>query len=192
MQSRVRVPRAARHRIKIHRADRPVNVGDHRRGRDGRHFCPWKPTPPSSSAAAAVVRLVGDDQRLAAIGAGAVVLRDIQASYGAVRLSELHRFTDPAEGRRPRPPRRQIRSARLLPGPATRPRRRPHHHPRRRLQRLAERPQPSLDAIMLAPTRDLSDLVRALNQRARAHRLADNAPGRQVSWPTATGPASAT
>ena len=30
---------------------------------------------------------------------------------------------------------------------------------------------------MLAPTRDL---VRALNQRARAHRLADNAPGRQV------------
>jgi limonene-1,2-epoxide hydrolase len=42
------------------------------------------------------VRLVGDDQQLAAIGAGGV-LRDIQASYGAVRLSELHRFTDPAE-----------------------------------------------------------------------------------------------
>jgi conjugative relaxase-like TrwC/TraI family protein len=42
------------------------------------------------------VRLVGDDQQLAAIGAGGV-LRDIQASHGAVRLSELHRFTDPAE-----------------------------------------------------------------------------------------------
>jgi hypothetical protein len=42
------------------------------------------------------VRLVGDDQQLAAIGAGGV-LRDIQASYGAVRLSELDRFTDPAE-----------------------------------------------------------------------------------------------
>ena len=42
------------------------------------------------------VRLVGDDQQLAAIGAGGV-LRDIQASHGALRLSELHRFVDPAE-----------------------------------------------------------------------------------------------
>jgi hypothetical protein len=42
------------------------------------------------------VRLVGDDQQLAAVGAGGV-LRDIAHTYGAVRLSELHRFTDPAE-----------------------------------------------------------------------------------------------
>jgi limonene-1,2-epoxide hydrolase len=42
------------------------------------------------------VRLIGDDQQLAAIGAGGV-LRDIQASHGAVSLTELHRFTDPAE-----------------------------------------------------------------------------------------------
>jgi hypothetical protein len=42
------------------------------------------------------VRLVGDDQQLAAIGAGGV-LRDIQANHGAVRLRQLHRFTDPAE-----------------------------------------------------------------------------------------------
>jgi conjugative relaxase-like TrwC/TraI family protein len=42
------------------------------------------------------VRLIGDDQQLAAIGAGGV-LRDIQASHGAVRLTELLRFTDPAE-----------------------------------------------------------------------------------------------
>jgi ATP-dependent exoDNAse (exonuclease V) alpha subunit len=42
------------------------------------------------------VRLIGDDQQLAAIGAGGV-LRDIQATYGAVRLTELLRFTDPAE-----------------------------------------------------------------------------------------------
>ena len=42
------------------------------------------------------VRLVGDDQQLAAIGAGGV-LRDIKETYGALRLSELHRFTDPAE-----------------------------------------------------------------------------------------------
>jgi hypothetical protein len=34
-----------------------------------------------------------------------------------------------------------------------------------------------LDTIMLAPTREL---VRALNQRARGHRLAGAAPGRQV------------
>jgi hypothetical protein len=44
----------------------------------------------------ASIRLVGDDQQLAAIGAGGV-LRDIQASHGAVRLTKLHRFTDPAE-----------------------------------------------------------------------------------------------
>jgi conjugative relaxase-like TrwC/TraI family protein len=44
----------------------------------------------------ASVRLVGDDQQLAAIGAGGV-LRDIQQSNGALRLNELHRFTDAAE-----------------------------------------------------------------------------------------------
>jgi ATP-dependent exoDNAse (exonuclease V) alpha subunit len=42
------------------------------------------------------VRLVGDDQQLAAIGAGGV-LRDIEITHGALRLTELHRFTDPAE-----------------------------------------------------------------------------------------------
>jgi ATP-dependent exoDNAse (exonuclease V) alpha subunit len=42
------------------------------------------------------LRLVGDDQQLAAIGAGGV-LRDIKAGYGAVRLTELHWFADPAE-----------------------------------------------------------------------------------------------
>src|SRR5207344_902279 len=46
----------------------------------------------------ASIRLVGDDQQLAAIGAGGV-LRDIKTQHGAVQLSELHRFTDPAEGR---------------------------------------------------------------------------------------------
>ncbi|WP_366525324.1 MobF family relaxase [Propioniciclava sp.] len=43
------------------------------------------------------VRLIGDDQQLAAIGAGGV-LRDIQAQHGAVQLNELVRFADPAEG----------------------------------------------------------------------------------------------
>ncbi len=42
------------------------------------------------------VRLIGDDQQLAAISAGGV-LRDIAHSHGAVDLSELMRFADPAE-----------------------------------------------------------------------------------------------
>jgi hypothetical protein len=42
------------------------------------------------------VRLIGDDHQLAAIGAGGV-LRDIQAVHGADRLTEIHRFHDPAE-----------------------------------------------------------------------------------------------
>ena len=44
----------------------------------------------------ASVRLIGDDQQLAAIGAGGI-LRDIKHTHGALQLSELHRFTDPAE-----------------------------------------------------------------------------------------------
>jgi AAA domain len=44
----------------------------------------------------ASVRLIGDDQQLAAIGAGGV-LRDIQHTHGALHLAELHRFTNPAE-----------------------------------------------------------------------------------------------
>jgi ATP-dependent exoDNAse (exonuclease V) alpha subunit len=44
----------------------------------------------------ASVRLVGDDQQLAAIGAGGV-LSDIQHSHGVLRLTKLHRFTNPAE-----------------------------------------------------------------------------------------------
>ena len=43
------------------------------------------------------VRLIGDDQQLAAIGAGGV-LRDIAHTHGALHLSQLMRFTDPAEG----------------------------------------------------------------------------------------------
>ncbi|TQN43715.1 DNA primase catalytic core [Blastococcus colisei] len=43
------------------------------------------------------VRLIGDDQQLAAIGAGGV-LRDIVATHGAVTLSQVLRFTDPDTG----------------------------------------------------------------------------------------------
>jgi hypothetical protein len=43
------------------------------------------------------VRLIGDDQQLAAVGAGGV-LRDIQATHGSLHLTELMRFADPSEG----------------------------------------------------------------------------------------------
>jgi hypothetical protein len=115
------------------------------------------------------VRLVGDDQQLAAIGAGGV-LRDIAHTHGAVRLTELHRFTDPAEG---------AASLALRDG---RPEALGFYLDQRRvhvgdLATLTEEVfsawqtdrSSGLDAIMLAPTRDL---VSQLNKRARAHRLA--------------------
>ena len=43
------------------------------------------------------VRLIGDDQQLAAIGAGGV-LRDLSEVHGAVTLSQVMRFTDPKTG----------------------------------------------------------------------------------------------
>ena len=42
------------------------------------------------------VRLIGDDQQLAAIGAGGI-LRDIKHTHDALQLTELHRFNDPTE-----------------------------------------------------------------------------------------------
>jgi len=45
----------------------------------------------------ASVRLIGDDRQLAAIGAGGV-LRDIATTHGVIRLDELMRFGDLAEG----------------------------------------------------------------------------------------------
>jgi AAA domain/TrwC relaxase len=123
------------------------------------------------------VRLVGDDQQLAAIGAGGV-LRDIQASYGAVRLSELHRFTDPAE------------AAATLALRDGRPEALGFYLDRRRVHigdptttldgvfiAWQNDRNHGLDTIMLAPTREL---VSQLNQRARDHRLADTTPGRQA------------
>jgi len=114
------------------------------------------------------VRLIGDDQQLAAIGAGGV-LRDIAHTHGAVRLTELHRFTDPAEG---------FASLALRDG---RPEALGFYLDQRRvhvgdLTALTEEVfsawqtdrSSGLDAIMLAPTREL---VSQLNQRARAHRL---------------------
>jgi conjugative relaxase-like TrwC/TraI family protein len=65
-------------------------------------------------ARGASVRLIGDDQQLAAIGAGGV-LRDIKNIHGALQLTELHRFTDPAEAQAlARPAGRRSRRTRLL------------------------------------------------------------------------------
>jgi conjugative relaxase-like TrwC/TraI family protein len=47
-------------------------------------------------AQGARVRLIGDDQQLAAVGAGGV-LRDIAATHGAVHLDQVVRFDDPVE-----------------------------------------------------------------------------------------------
>jgi conjugative relaxase-like TrwC/TraI family protein len=123
----------------------------------------------------ASVRLIGDDQQLAAIGAGGV-LRDIKNIHGTLQLTELHRFTDPAEAQA---------SLALREGD-------PGalgfylDHGRVHVGDLAKITEDALsawisdravglDAIMLAPTREL---VAELNRRARDHRR-DGAPAGQ-------------
>src|SRR5215211_5805482 len=123
----------------------------------------------------ASVRLVGDDQQLAAIGAGGV-LRDINYTHGALHLTELHRFTDPAEA---------AASLALREG-------KPEalkfylDHGRVHVGDIATTTEDAfaawvldrsagLDAIMLAPTRER---VAELNRRARDHRF-DHCP---CSW----------
>jgi len=123
------------------------------------------------------VRLVGDDQQLAAIGAGGV-LRDIEATHGALHLTDLVRFTDPVEG---------SASLALREG---KPEALGFYLDRDRVRvgtpdtmldtvftswaadRAAGR-----DSVMLAPTRDL---VSQLNQRARTDRLAGASPDVQI------------
>jgi AAA domain len=120
----------------------------------------------------ASVRLVGDDQQLAALGAGGV-LRDIQQSHGALRLTELHRFSDPAEA---------AASLALREG-------KPEaldfylDHGRVHVGDVATTTEDAfsawvsdrdagLEAIMIAPTRNLAA---ELNRRARTHHL-DQSP----------------
>ena len=125
----------------------------------------------------ASVRLVGDDQQLAAIGAGGV-LRDIIQTHGALHLAELHRFTNPAEA---------AASLALRDGDPTA---LDFHlrHGRVHVGDLAKTTEDAfnawvsdraagLDAIMLAPTRKL---VADLNRRARAHHIDGVPAGREV------------
>jgi conjugative relaxase-like TrwC/TraI family protein len=123
------------------------------------------------------IRLIGDDQQLAAIGAGGV-LRDIQASHGALRLTELHRFTDPAEAAATL----AVRDGRPEALGFYLDRQRVHvGDPTTTLDAVFNAWQTdrshSLDAIMLAPTREL---VSQLNQRARNHRLAATTPSQEI------------
>ncbi len=127
------------------------------------------------------VRLVGDDAQLAAVGAGGV-LRDVARSAGAVTLSQVLRFADPAE------------AAASLALRAGEPAALGYYLDAGRVHvgavgtvaaqayagwatdRAAGR-----DAVLLAPTREL---VAELNARARADRLARvgsvGSPGREV------------
>jgi ATP-dependent exoDNAse (exonuclease V) alpha subunit len=123
------------------------------------------------------VCLVGDDQQLRAIGAGGI-LTDLQRSYGAVRLTELHRFTDPDEAAatlfvRAGDPaaiafytdRDRIKIAD------------PSGLPDRALAAWQHDQRQGLDSLMLAPSRRQ---VADLNQRARAARLAGQQPAREI------------
>ncbi len=119
----------------------------------------------------ATVRLIGDDQQLAAIGAGGV-LRDIARTHDVVRLDEVVRFDDPVEAEASLALRDGDRAAlgyyldhdRVHVGDQ---------------QTVVDEvfdawlreQNAGRDCLMLAPTHDL---VQQLNERARTARLAEN------------------
>lgn len=115
------------------------------------------------------VRLVADDRQLAAVGAGGV-LRDITHTTGAVTLSHVVRFTDPAEsaaslairGGDPTGIGYYLDQHRVHVGDTTTAA--DEAYAAWAADRVAGR-----DALLIAPTRDL---VTALNARARTDRLA--------------------
>ena len=123
------------------------------------------------------VRLVGDDQQLAAIGAGGV-LRDIKHTYGAHHLSELHRFTNPAEAAatltlregKPEALDFYLDHGRVHVGDIT-------TAIEDAFSAWVSDRAAGLDTIMLAPTRKL---VADLNRQARDHCLGNHPAGREV------------
>ncbi|WP_415839440.1 MobF family relaxase, partial [Nocardioides zeicaulis] len=131
------------------------------------------------------VRLIGDDQQLTAIGAGGV-LRDIQTTHGALQLSELVRFTDPAEGAASL----ALRNGRTEALGFYLDRGRIHVGDLTALSEdvfnawLFDRAD-GRDSIMLAPTRDL---VSHLNRRAQAHRVHQSSSDSTGSTPPIAGP----
>ncbi|NHA69970.1 MobF family relaxase [Phycicoccus flavus] len=132
----------------------------------------------------ASLRLIGDDQQLAAVGAGGV-LRDIQATHGSLHLSELMRFADPAEGAASLALREGLPEAlgfyldngRLHVGDLA-------TMTDDVFTAWAGDHAEGHDAVMLAPTRAL---VAHLNDRARTHRLATHPDAPTASVPLADG-----
>ncbi len=123
------------------------------------------------------VRLVGDTHQLTAVAAGGI-LTDIAAAHGATRLEEVLRFTDPAEAAaslalrdgNPAALAFYADTKRLHPADAA-------TITGQVLAAWAADRRAGLDAIMLAPTRDL---VAQLNHHARELRLRGANPGREV------------
>ena len=121
----------------------------------------------------ASVRLIGDDQQLAAIGAGGV-LRDIKHTHGALQLAELHRFTNPAEAAaslalregEPAALTFYLSNGRIHVGDIAK-------TTEDAFTAWTVDRSAGLDAIMLAPTREL---VAELNRRARDDRLNGDVP----------------
>jgi hypothetical protein len=125
----------------------------------------------------ASVRLIGDDQQLAAIGAGGV-LRDITHTYGALHLTELHRFADPAEAAatlalregKPEALNFYLDQGRVHVGDIA-------TTTQDAFAAWVSDRAAGLDAIMLAPTRKL---VAELNRQARDHCVGTHPPAREV------------
>jgi len=123
------------------------------------------------------VRLVGDDHQLSAVEAGGV-LRDLDAEYGAVRLTEVVRFSDPAEAAaslalrdgRPDALGFYLDQGRVHVGDES-------STLDQAFAAWASDRASGLDSLMLAPTREL---VSELNRRAREHRLGGLLPDREV------------
>lgn len=123
------------------------------------------------------VRLVGDDHQLAAVEAGGV-LKDLAAEYGAVRLTEVVRFSDPAEAaaslalREGRPDALgfYLDQGRVHLGDAG-------STLDQAFTAWAADRASGLDTVMLAPTREL---VSELNRRARDYRLGGVTPSAEA------------
>ena len=125
----------------------------------------------------ASIRLIGDTQQLAAIGAGGV-LRDIANQHGAAQLNELVRFQNPAEAGaslalrdgNPEALGFYLDHNRVHVGDLT-------TITNQLFNAWQTDRQAGQDSIMLAPTKDL---VAELNTRARNHRLNNTVPTRQI------------
>jgi hypothetical protein len=126
----------------------------------------------------ASIRLVGDDQQLGAISAGGI-LADIAAAHGAARLDQVMRFTDPAEAHASLALRDGDPTAlgfyldhdRVHVGDAS-------TTSGQLFDAWLTDKRAGLDAIMLAPTREL---VAVLNQQAREQRLAGSRPRHEAA-----------